>query len=94
MDFRLWVSLRSGLVFQRNAWFDSGYIFVGFAGDDTVRAVFPSVFEMRGIMAGMAQKDSLRCRFGCYSCSRCPHVENGYYSLPLDKAVTCSVLVA
>ena len=67
-----------------NAWFDSGHILVGFAGEDAVRAVFPSVVDrprMLGIMAGMDRKDSLRCRFCCYSCSRCPHVESGHYHL-------------
>ena len=40
--------------------------------------------KMLCIWVGMDQKDSLRCRFGCCSCSRCPHVESRHYSLHLD----------
>ena len=39
--------------------FGSGLCFAGFAGDDTVRAVFPSLVDrpvMRDIMVGMANR--------------------------------------
>ena len=53
------------LVFQRNAWFDSGFMLMrqtmeaGFACDITPRAVFPSVVvrPMKlGIMAGIPSR--------------------------------------
>ena len=61
-EFHTWT-----LVFQRNAWFDCGFMLMrqtteaGFAGDFTPRAVLSSLvgwLMMLGIMAGMVRMDS------------------------------------